>query len=245
MTRALVTGGSSGLGQAIARQLLEEGATVVSVDRTPDGGDRLIHITCDLSSRAEVDAALSAIVAAGRYDLAFMNAGANATGPFESMPAEVCRRLMVLNAETPMVISSALVREDAIRGHLCFVSSLSCFTGYPGAAVYAASKEAIAAYARSVRRPFAARGVSVTLACPGPLRTGHAARHAPPGADAGRRMPPEEAARRLIAATRAGRRLVIPGGAAKLSALAGRLAPRTTTRQMRRLIFERLDRSIR
>lgn len=239
--RALVTGGSAGLGGALAAELAGAGFTVVSVDRTPpDHTGGVVHVECDLARREAVDRALPAILAAGPYDHLFFNAGANATGAFAGLPAETAARLMTLNAETPMVLASMLVREDAVRSGMCFVSSLSHFTGYPGAAAYAASKDALAVYAKSIRRPFGRRGISVTLACPGPLRTEHARRHAPEGADEARRMPPEVAARAIVAAALAGRRLVIPGAGPKLFALAGVLFPAITARQMRRLVYEKL-----
>lgn len=245
MKSALVTGGSSGLGRALVGRLVADGYRVVSIDR---GGDALTpgaeHVVCDLADRSAVDTLLPRLSAMGPFDAAFLNAGVSATGRFEAIPLEAYRRLMTVNAETPMLMSAALVRSGALTGSLCFVSSLSHYTGYPGAAVYAASKDALAVYAKSVRGPFARRGVSVTLACPGPLRTGHAERHAPQGADAARRMDPDEAARIILAATLSGRALVVPGRTARVSALAGTLFPQAVARQMRRLIFERLDRDV-
>lgn len=241
MMRALVTGGSGGLGRAMVERLLELGHAVVSVDRaeTPAGAT---GIMCDLAAREEVDRTLPAILAGGPYEVVIFNAGVSATGRFEAMPFEAYRRLMTVNAETPMLLAAALMRAGAATRRMAFVSSLSHFTGYPGAAVYAASKDALAIYARSVRKPFARHGVSVTLACPGPLRTGHAERHAPPGADPERRMDPDVAARAILDATLTGRRFVAPGAPARLAALAGMLFPGMATRRMRRLIFERLER---
>ncbi|WP_187972338.1 SDR family NAD(P)-dependent oxidoreductase [Aquibium microcysteis] len=245
MKSALVTGGSAGLGRAIVERLLAEGWRVVSVDRAEGAAmPYLERITCDLSDRPAVDALCGRLASAGPFQLAVFNAGVSATGRFEAIPPEAYRRLTTVNAETPMILAADLVRTGHLAGPMCFVSSLSHFTGYPGAAVYAATKDAIAVYAKSVRKPFARRGVSVTLACPGPLRTEHAERHAPAGADAGRRMPPDLAARIILDATFAGRRLVVPGRTNRLAALAGTLLPGTMIRQMRRLILDRLDREV-
>lgn len=242
MKTALVTGGSAGLGRAIVEHLLADGWRVVSVDRDEGATSAALErLACDLSDRTAVDLLLTKLVGMGPFHLAVFNAGVSATGRFEAIPVEAYRRLMTVNAETPMLLSAGLVRSGRMAGPMCFVSSLSHFTGYPGAAVYAASKDALAVYAKSVRKPFARRGVSVTLACPGPLRTDHAARHAPAGADAGRRMPPAVAARIILDATLAGRRLVVPGGANRAVALAGRLFPGAMMRQMRRLILDRLE----
>jgi short-subunit dehydrogenase len=240
-----VTGGSAGLGRAIAECLLGDGWRVVSVDRSggveaPD----VEHVTCDLADRTAVDALAARIGALGPFQLAVFNAGVSATGRFEAIPLSAYRRLMTVNAETPMILSAAMMREGVLAGPMCFVSSLSHFTGYPGAAVYAASKDALAVYAKSVRKPFGKRGVSVTVACPGPLRTDHADRHAPAGSDAARRMPPEVAARAILNATFAGRRMAVPGAANRLAAVAGSLFPGAMMRQMRRLILDRLDREV-
>lgn len=242
--RVLITGGSAGLGRAIGDRFENDGYAVVSVDRSPPASGDFVHIECDLADRAAVMQTLPAILAAGSFEFAFLNAGASATGPFEDIPAEIMQKLMRLNAEIPMVLASSLVREKAVTGGVCFVSSLSHFTGYPGAAAYAASKDALAVYAKSVRKPFSCAGVSVTLACPGPLRTDHAERHAPGDADASKRMTPEDAAAAIVSATKAGRGLIIPGSGPKLFALASKLAPGLVIRQMRKLIYEKLDRPV-
>ncbi len=243
--RMLITGGSAGLGKAMANQAVKAGGSVVCLDvRPPDQADGIVYIECDLSDPASVERTLPTILSAGAYTHVFLNAGASATGAFEDIPAAAIGRLMCLNAEAPMIIASSLVRHGAVTGGICFVSSLSHFTGYPGAATYAASKDAVAVYARSVRKPFANAGVSVTLACPGPLRTDHAERHAPEGADASKRMAPDDAARAIMAATMAGRRLIIPGTGPKLFALAGRLFPGLVIGQMRKLIYEKLEKPV-
>lgn len=240
--KALVTGGSSGLGRAMVEQLAGSGTDVVSVDRDePADFNGLVHIACDLSDRGAVDNGFAAVVAAGPYDVAIFNAGVSATGPFEDIPAHAYRRLMTVNAETPMVMAAHLMQKGVLKKHLCLVASLSHYTGYPGAAVYAASKDVVAAYAKSVRKPFARNGVSVTLACPGPLRTAHAARHAPEGAKEDARMLPDVAARAILVATLKGERLVIPGAGPKAFALAGKLFPQLVTGQMKRLIHDRLS----
>lgn len=244
---ALVTGGASGLGKAIVRQLLTRQMRVVCIDLVaPKPHKNLIYIKCDLADRRAVNIGWAAILAAGPYDLVILNAGISATGRFETIPAEAYRRLITVNTETPIRLASGMVRDAALRSgaQMVFVSSLSHFTGYPGAAVYAASKDALAVYARSVRKTFRNKGVSVICMFPGPLRTPHAERHAPSGANADRRMSPSEAALILLAGTRAGGKTIIPGLSAKLVAVAGRLFPVTVTRWMRREIFQKLDRSV-
>lgn len=239
--RALVTGASSGLGLALAGQLATRGAAVISVDRSdPAPGPVSGHFACDLSDRRAVDALLSDLAATGPFALAVLNAGVSATGRFEEIPIDAYQRLVAVNLEAPILIANALVAAGAVQ-RLVFVSSLSVFTGYAGASVYAATKEGLAAYAASLRKGLRQRGITVTLACPGPLRTAHAARHAPAGSDEGRRMDPDVAAAAILDAAFAGRALVIPGAANKAFAIAGRLLPGFVTRRMRSVVFDRLD----
>ncbi|MEN3794100.1 SDR family NAD(P)-dependent oxidoreductase [Fulvimarina sp. MAC3] len=243
MKRAFVTGAAAGLGRATAEQLAREGWEIVGLDR--DQGEH-VSIRADLSDRREVLRALDEAIAAGPYDLALLNAGISATGRFEAIPAEAHERVLAVNAEAPILFANGLVRAEALKrgARLVFVSSLSHFVGYPGAASYAASKSAVAIYAKSIRKAMTARGYSVTLACPGPMRTAQAERHAPPDAKVDKRMSAEAAARIILKAAFAGRFLTVPGVSNRAASLFGRLAPRFATRAMHRLIYEKLDRDV-
>lgn len=242
--RALVTGGSAGLGAAAVNWLQARGYEVVVLDRDSPAASKspLKHISCDLASRTELDAALPELIASGPYGLIFLNAGINATGRFESIEAQAHFDVIRINAEAPMVIFARLLEAGAMSrgGAAVFVSSLSHFTGYPGAASYAASKDALAIYAKSMRPHAKSRGVSLTAAFPGPLRTGHAERHAPEGAVARKRMDPAEAAKLILTDAIAGRKTSIPGSANRAFALFGRIGPKPVTALVRRLIYSRL-----
>lgn len=235
LKRALITGSSGGLGAALAAELQRIGWETAGIDISADKASGLCF-SVDLANRADLDAALSAITVSGPWDAVFLNAGISATGPFESIPPDAHVRVLRVNAESAMVVAQALNAADALRGPLCFISSLSHFTGYPGAASYAASKDAVAAYAASLRRS----GISACVAFPGPLDTLHAARHAPDGADHSLRMPPEMAARQIVRAALSAKARIIPGWHNRLAALTGWLAPGLLTGFMRRNIFERL-----
>ncbi|MDF1606782.1 SDR family NAD(P)-dependent oxidoreductase [Hoeflea sp. YIM 152468] len=242
--RALVTGGSAGLGAAMAEHLLGCGYEVVSLDRNRPcaGAGPVLFIQCELGSRSELDRVMPEVIEAGPYDLVLLNTGINATGAFETVSSESHQQILRVNAEAPMVMASRLLTERAFTpsAALVFVSSLSFFTGYPGAASYAASKDALSAYAASMRKTAKARGISITTAYPGPIRTDHAERHAPAGADATRRMDPGLVARLIIADAVGGRKTSIPGGANRVFALIGRIAPKPVTALMRRGIYVRL-----
>jgi cyclic-di-GMP-binding biofilm dispersal mediator protein len=241
MKLALVTGASSGLGKALAGELRRTGYRVVGVDQNAPKADVVdISILCDLSSRGGLDKVIPSILAAGPYDLVFMNAGISATGKFEELPITAHLDLLRINLEAPIILTNALLNAKSLRGSICFVSSLSHFTGYPGAASYAASKDGLAVYAKSLRKA----GIKTTIAYPGPLDTPHAARHAPIGANASKRMKPEVAAKAIVRAAINGKRRVFPSAVAKMLALAGWLFPALMTKTMRKLLYAKMDQSV-
>lgn len=244
--RALVTGGSAGLGAAFARWLADAGYEVVVLDRDqprPDVAPAEFH-QCDLASRTGLDRTMPELIASGPYDLVILNAGISATGQFEKISAQAHIDVLRVNTEAPMVIAARLLEAGALTPNaaMVFVSSLSHFTGYPGAASYAASKDALAVYAGSLRKVATSKGVTITAAFPGPLRTDHAEVHAPEGADASKRMDPDLAASLIMADALSGRKNSIPGRNNRLVAAAGRIMPKPMTALMRRLIYVRLKR---
>lgn len=244
---ALVTGSAMGLGKALCDHLRGDGWQVTTVDREPEAPKpNGVHLQCDLADSAALGQLLEKLEKQPPFDLVILNAGASATGRFEEMPLEAYQALVQLNAVAPMVMASSLARSGRLRegSRLLFVSSLSRFVGYPGAAVYAATKDAVAVYAKSIRKPFEKRGISVSCAFPGPLRTNHAARHSPPGAREEKRMSPQKAAQLILAGVNAGKRGILPGGSVKAFALFGRLLPSVADRVMRRLLFEKLNREV-
>ena len=244
--RVLLTGGSSGLGAALLHACAARGDRVTVIDnaRAPDILPPSVHwLRQDLGSTdaAAWDAIETALDGQGPFDLAILNAGISATGRFERIPLAQHQQVSRVNLHAPLRLSMLLQQRKALSrgGRLVFVASLSCFTGYPGAASYGASKDGLAAFARSLRGPLRRDGISVQLLCPGPMDTPHASRHAPQGAKPGRRMAPEGVARMVLAASRR-RFLLLPGPGARLAALFGRLAPQTMTRIMGRALFDKL-----
>lgn len=245
--RALVTGAASGLGREIARQLAADGVEVTAIDRSSiDASGKVERRQVDLADRDAVDRLLRQLMDEPPYDWVIHNAGISATGNFERIPDDAYTRLLRVNCEAPMVMTASLIGHSKIvsGGRIVFVSSLSHFTGYPGGAVYGASKDALTVYARSIRPTLKRQGIAVMTVFPGPVRTDHAARHAPPDARAERRMDPADLAARIIRATRRGNRVLYPGLSAKGGRLLGGLAPRRMTAFMRRVIFEKLERDV-
>lgn len=251
--KALVTGAAAGLGRALVLKLAGSGHEVLAIDRDAEGLAALaleipgIHVAqIDLAETTSLPDAVNDWAASGPFDMVVLNAGISATGRFEKIPAEAHESVLAVNAAAPMIIASTLARIEAFApgARLIFISSLSYRTGYPGAASYAASKDALAIYAKSITRPFGRRGIHVMRVFPGPVRTDHAERHAPAGAKAERRMAPEELAGRITKAAQRRKRVLYPGTAARLTAIAGTVAPDALTAFMRRHLFEKLDREV-
>ncbi|MFN4058016.1 MAG: SDR family NAD(P)-dependent oxidoreductase [Roseinatronobacter sp.] len=242
--RVLLTGAASGLGAALARACLARGDDLVALDLTarPDWAMRADWVQVDLSQVPDWPALGARLTQDGPLDLVILNAGISATGPFERIPLPDHARVMQVNLHAPVQIVAQLVQRNALArgGRLVLVGSLSTYTGYPGAASYAASKDGLASLATSLRKPLRAQGVAVQLVCPGPMDTPHAERYAPKGADKSRRIAPEAVADAILT-SRA--RVVLPGLGAKVAAFVGWLAPQMVTRVMGKVLFEKLRRS--
>jgi len=248
--RALVTGAAAGLGQALGKAVIAGGGSLVALDRDEAGlaalGAGVDAVAADLGDLAGLDNLGDELARRGPFDLVVMNAGINATGPFEAVPIASQSAVIAINLTAPMALTAALLRQGAISpgGALVFVSSLSRFLSYPGAASYVASKQGIAVFAKSLKRPLARQRIRVLSVFPGPLDTGHAERHAPPGQGdkrRNRRMSPDVAAKAIIAVASRRSGEFVPGAGPHMLALIGRLAPGPATAIMRRLIFRKLN----
>ena len=254
MTRCLVTGAAAGIGRALAERFGRAGHRVVGVDHDREraemtrkgwhrSGIDARFLQADLSDPSEVASLVEELEQEGPLELVVHNAGTNCVGRFADSDWDAQRRVLELNLVTPLVLTARLLERDLVEsgGALVFVSSLSRFVGYPGAAGYAATKDGLASYARSLRVALAPRGVHVMTVYPGPTRTEHARRFSPPGSSEDKRMAPEELAERVFRALQARRRTLVPGLANRVFAALGHALPRATERAMKRAILDRLD----
>lgn len=245
-----MTGGVHGLGHALVQQLLSRDYQVHVVDHD-DKGLQNLHDTAngevtthqlDLSDITNLKGEMANLIKQGPFDIVILNAGISATGKFEKIPVKAHQKVLAVNLTAPMIIASGLARGGmSSKSGLVFISSLSHAVGYPGAASYAASKDALAIYAKSITKPFARIGIAVTCVFPGPVRTGHAEKYAPKGSNDKNRVAPEELALGILKAAKAKKRTYYPGPMAKISRLIGWIAPGFITAKMRKLIFEKLD----
>jgi short-subunit dehydrogenase len=150
---------------------------------------------------------------------------------------------MAVNLTAPMVITARMLASSRIRpgGTVVLISSLSHFVGYPGAAVYAATKDGLASYARSLRVALAPQRIHVLVVFPGPTRTAHARRYSPDNSREDKRMPPAELAHQILQAVDRRQWTLIPGWNNRLFAIASRLAPSLVEQSMRKIIYEKLN----
>ncbi len=235
---ALITGAADGIGRALALQLAGQGFLLSGVDRDEAqavrtqaeilaAGGAVRFVLADLSEQAGRRAVVDGADGWPPLDVVVHNAGISHVGPFVQSSLARQRAVLDVNLLAPLVVTAELLRERKIAqgAALVFLSSLSHFTGYPGASVYAATKDGLAAYARSLRAALAANSVRVLVVYPGPTRTAHARRYSPDNRREQKRMAPDVLARQIVAAMERGRRTLIPGAGNRMAALGGRLAP--------------------
>ena len=241
--------------RALALQFAADGWAIVGIDIDAERGAgtqaellargaQATFLEADLSTIAGVERAAALLDEAGPLDLLVHNAGINAVGRFAKVAWSDQSRVLDLNLRAPLLLTAALLHQGVLApgAGLIFLSSLSHFTGYPGAAVYSATKDGLFAYARCLDVALAERGGRTLTVFPGPTRTVHARRYSPDNSREGRRMPPETVAAAVARAYRRRRRVVIPGMANQALAALGRLAPRTAEAAMKRAILVPLDR---
>ena len=190
-TVALVTGASSGIGEATARELARHGAGVALVARRKDrldvlaeeiagDGGRVVPIEADVTDqRQAVDAVERTVRELGRLDILINNAGVMLLGPVEGAPTEEWDRMIAINLQGLLYCAHAalphLVRaaesEPRRVADIVNVSSVAGRVARLGSAVYAATKHGVGAFSESLRMEVTKRHVRVSLVEPGAVST--------------------------------------------------------------------------
>ena len=251
MKHCVITGAADGIGKALAQTFGAAGYTITGIDRDVERSartrDELLNagitatfITADLADENAIEHISAQLAAGPLIDVLINNAGINAVGRFGQIDMAQQHAVLGVNLVAPLLLTGSLFRTERIApgGSMVFLSSLSHFVGYPGAAVYAATKDGIASYARSlaVARP----NLHVLTVYPGPTRTAHARRYSPDNRREQSRMPPEQLARSLFDAVRTRQGTLIPGRGNKLFAAVGRLLPPVTALLLRKTLLDKL-----
>jgi len=183
---ALVTGGSKGLGKAMARGLVEGGADVVissrhenelkpALDEILRGTDRKgRYVVADMSKRADVlRLARTTLDLMGRIDILVNNAGTNIPQAIDEIKDEDWDAIMETNLNSIMVLTRALVPQMKSRGwgRIIHISSVMGFISKEGRNAYSATKSALIGLARANALDLGRHGITVNCLAPGPFLT--------------------------------------------------------------------------
>jgi NADP-dependent 3-hydroxy acid dehydrogenase YdfG len=190
-TAALVTGASSGIGEATAQALAEQGAAVAVVARRADrlrrvaddievkGGTALV-LEADVTDQEQVNSAVERTVGElGRLDVVVNNAGLMLLGPIVGAPTEEWDRMVALNVQGLLYVTNAalphlLRAADDNPRHVADLVNISSVAGRrasPGAGVYDLTKFGVAGFSESLRAEIGKRHVRVAVVEPGVVRT--------------------------------------------------------------------------
>ena len=177
--RVLITGGTSGMGLAGAKRIVSEGGTVIVTGLNQariseaqgalgDGGHVIANDAADPGSVAKLAEAAGA---AGGLDGLWLNAGYAALGTPEETDADAFDRMMAANVRGPVLQLAALSPHLNVGASVVVTSSSSTYEGAAATSLYAATKGALVAMARSWATALAPRGIRVNVVVPGPIDT--------------------------------------------------------------------------
>ena len=177
--KALLTGGSAGLGRAMAEALVEGGARVAIVGRSErvlDAAQEMgaIPLQADLADRAQTLALVDrAAEALGGLDILVNNAGVQRRHPAEEFPLDDWDTVLAVNLDAVWILAQAAGRMMLAQGHgkIINVASAMSFLGGVTVPAYAASKGGVAQLTKALSNEWAGRGVNVNAIAPGYMNT--------------------------------------------------------------------------
>jgi NAD(P)-dependent dehydrogenase (short-subunit alcohol dehydrogenase family) len=182
---ALVTGGSRGIGAAIARRLARDGSDVaVTYVSAPDKahevvaeidrlGRRGLAIAADGARPGDVAAAVNRTAAEyGRIDVLINNAGIFIPAPFDEVTLDEMDRMWAVNVRAALVATQAALRHMPDGGRIINIGScLAEHVPGPGLTLYAMSKAALVGFTKGLARDLGKRNITVNVVEPGPIDT--------------------------------------------------------------------------
>lgn len=182
---ALVTGGSRGIGAAIAKRLAREGAQVaITYTSKPDKADEVVKeiereggkglaIKADSASEKDVQAAVEQTVKNfGRLDILVSNAGIGVIAPLEKLTTADFDRSMAINVRAVFVGTQVALKHMREGGRIINIGSCNSERmPFAGGAIYAATKAALIGLVKGLARDLGPRGITVNNVCPGPVDT--------------------------------------------------------------------------
>ena len=178
---ALVTGGNSGIGRAVAERLVGEGARVVVVGRNRETVDTTAAalgaaahgIVADTSKLADLDRVIAATrdFGGGRLDVVFANAGFATFGPLAAMTEEAWDGMFDVNVKGVYFTVQKAVPLMRAGGAIVLNASVAAGKGNPVGSIYGASKAAVRSFGRTIAAELVERGIRVNVVSPGPIET--------------------------------------------------------------------------
>jgi 3-oxoacyl-[acyl-carrier protein] reductase len=182
---ALITGGSRGIGAAIAKRLAADGANVAItytkgadaaasvVKEIERAGQKAIAIQADAADAGAVEAAVEKAVATfGRLDVLVNSAGTAIPKPFEETTLEEMDRVIDINLRGVLVTTQAALKHMNDGGRIIMIgSAVGERAVAPGLVPYAATKGAVKMFTQALSREVASRGITVNNVQPGPIDT--------------------------------------------------------------------------
>ncbi|MFE6076502.1 SDR family oxidoreductase [Paenibacillus sp. NPDC057886] len=178
--KVVITGGSSGIGLATAKLLVDEGAHVLITGRTQKTldaareqlGNNAVALLSDAASLTDIEELVDRVKAEfGMIDALFVNAGITRYVPFESMSEEVYDELLTINAKGPYFTVQKLAPLLNAGSGVVLTTSITNVLGIPMISAYAASKAALRSMTRSLARELLPRKIRVNAVSPGPIDT--------------------------------------------------------------------------
>ena len=252
-----VTGASSGIGEALVRELSRLGAIIILSARSADKLQR-VRQECEEPSRHEVltldlsdvdsltEKADEAFSFYGRIDVLINNGGVSQRSLALDTSVEVDRTLMETNYLGPVALTKAVLPTMIARkenGHIVVISSLTGKFGTPLRSGYAASKHALHGFFDALRAEIWKEKIFVTVVCPGYIRTnvsinamvGDGSAQGTMDKGQANGMSPEDCARRILKAVEEGKDEVLIGGMEKMGVYMKRFFPGYFSRMIRKM----------
>ena len=172
---AVVTGGSSGIGRAVAFCLRDAGCTVYEISRNGTSSDGILHVTGDVSDTESANNAVMEILSKeGKIDILVNNAGCGISGAVEFTDIDLAKSLMDVNFFGTVNMTRAVIpvmRKNG-GGRIVNISSVAAPIAIPFQTYYSVSKAAVNSFSCALANEVRPFGISVCAIMPGDIRTG-------------------------------------------------------------------------
>ena len=178
--KVVIIGGTSGMGLATAKMLLDEGASVVVTGRSKEGldsaqkelGNEAVVVASDARSLTDLDALASRVKAHfDTLDLLFVNAGFSIPTPLDSVTEAIYDEMFNLNSKGPFFAVQKIAPLINRGGAVVLTTSVANVKGLPGQSTYGAAKAALRSLARTLAAELVSREIRVNAISPGPIDT--------------------------------------------------------------------------